>query len=229
MSSRGLPDMDWVSRRLEAHARSVRTRTTSIVARVDPSPLRRWVTLIIPLAGAIALTVIVLSGATTARGRIAASTDTHSLFGAGSINLVVDTGAEAAVHQLPFDETGLYGGQVLQRCLLVSYEGSFDTAALRLHGRDDGGTGLGRYLDVTIETGSGTDYECGDFIREEVAYEGSLDVLLSDHSTFDSGLRIDDRAVPGRTKMVRVRIEVIDDNDAQDLITRFHLVFEVRP
>lgn len=221
--------MDGVSRRLEVHARSVRARPTSIVARMDASRVRRSAALLIPLAGAIALTLIVLSSATTARGRIAASTDTQSLFGAGIVDLIVETGADGAVHQLAFDETGLYGGQVLQRCLLVSYHGSFDTAALRLHGRDDGGTGLDRYLQTTIESGSGTDHECDDFTGETVLFEGLLDALLSDHSTFDSGLRIDDRAVPDRTTTVRVRVEVSDDNDAQDLTTRFHLVFEVRP
>ena len=112
---------------------------------------------------------------------------------------------------------------------MVSYQGSFDSAIIRLHGRETGGTGLGAYLDISIDRGSGSDPGCGDFVAESTMYIGQLDALLRNHSTFDSGIRIAEPAVLDQITTVRVRIEVVGDNDAQDLTTEFLVIFEARP
>ena len=220
--------MDRVSKRSAADARFV-TQPSGLDAASDVSSFRRYLRLLAPIAIAIILTVVTLSSLTTARGRIAASTESQGLLTAGHIELVVGSGSESAVKQLPFDRDGLYPGQVLQRCLVVSYRGPFESAAIRLHGRGTGGTGLGAYLDMTIERGSGDDPECGDFTRTATMYAGRLDRLLAEHSTFSTGLRVAEPTLAGQTTTLRVRIEVVDDDDAQDRTTRFVVLLEVRP
>jgi hypothetical protein len=221
--------MNWVSKRSAADERSATQRRSEHDAAASAPAFRRYFRLVAPLAIAIALTAVVLSGLTTARGRIAASTGTQSLLTAGQIDLVIESGSDGAVQQLLFDEDGLYPGKVLHRCLVVSYRGSIDSAAIRLYGHETGGTGLSAYLDMTIERGSGTDPACRDFAGMSTMYSGRLDTLLTEHSTFATGLRVAEPAFADQTTTLRVRIEVVDDNDAQDRTTRFMVLFEVRP
>ncbi len=221
--------MNWVSKRSAADARSVTQHPSGPDAAPNGSSVGRYLRLLAPVAVAIALTAVTMSSLTTARGRIASSTGTESLLTAGHIDLVVESGSDAAVQQLLFDQGGLYAGQVLHRCLVVSYRGSFESAAIRLHGRHVGGTGLGAYLDMTIERGSGTDPGCGDFSGTSVMYSGRLDALLAEHSTFDTGLRVAEPAFRDQTTTLRIRIEVVDDDEAQDRTTRFSVLLEVRP
>ena len=223
------PDRVWVSKRSAIDRRAETQEPPGVVAAPGAHGLRRSIGLLAPIVIAIALTAVTLSGLTTARGRIAASTASQTLLTAGRIDLIVDSGGNPAVQQLLFDESGLFPGVTLYRCLMVSYEGSFDSAIIRLHGRETGGTGLGAYLDISLDRGSGSDPECGDFVGESTMYSGRLDGLLRNHSTFDSGIRIADPAVPDQITTVRFRIEVVDDNDTQALTTEFLVLFEARP
>lgn len=218
-----------MSRARATNARTVQQRTAAIAAAPDVSRIRRYVGLLVPLAVAIALTVVTLSSLTTARGRFAASTESQSLLSAGFIDLVLESGSDSAVQELVFDEGPLGAEQVVSRCLVVRYEGSFETAAIRLHGQPTGGTGLGAYLDVTIERGAGIEPDCGDFSHASTMFAGRLDSLWAGHSAYDAGLRVAEPAYADESTTVKIRIEVIDDNDAQELSTSFVMYFEARP
>lgn len=221
--------MNWVSRGLNADARSVMPPPRITEPVTERSAVRRLATVAAPLLAAAALTVVTLTGLSSARGRIAASTSSQSLMGAGSIDLVVGSGSSQALEQLAFDETGLYAGQILERCLTVTVHGSFDEAAIRLHAQETGGNGLSSFIDASVQRGSGTDPECTDFMASSPMYTGPLDQLLGSHSTFASGLPVAEPAVVDQQTTVRIRLEVVDDNDAQDRTTTFDLLFEARP
>jgi len=191
--------------------------------------VRRVALLALPALAAIVLTLTTLAGVGAARGRIAASTSSQSLFAAGRIDLLVESGQVAATRDLLFDRDGLYAGQVLERCLQVSHHGSFDEASIRLHGTETGGDGLASFLSIAIDTGSGTDPECLDFTTESEIHRGRLDSTLARHSSFASGIRLAENAPTQHVTNIRIRLEVADDNDAQGRETRFVLTFEAQP
>lgn len=172
----------------------------------------------------------VWSGISTATGRIAATTSNDSSFiSAAAIDLVVDAGDEAASTGLLIDASGLYPGLVVERCFAVSYLGVLDDVPVRLFGRPGGGTGLEAFIETTVETGSGADNECGDFASTSVLFDATLLDLWNRHGSFDTGIPVITAAEDGASKWLRITVEVIDDNDAQDLTTAFWLTLEARP
>lgn len=177
----------------------------------------------------VAVALLVWSSITTASARFAASTTNESsLFEAASIDVVVG-GPEGGSSALRIDGDGLYPGLVIERCLPVGYRGTLDGASVRLIGRDDGGTGLARYVTTEIDRGSGSLSSCEDFTADRTIFRGSLEQLWQDHGRFATGLELMSSAVDGDSVVMRVRLEVVSDNDAQGLTTAFSLVVEGRP
>ncbi len=177
-----------------------------------------------------AAAVFVWAGLTTASARIAATTTNESsLLTAASVDLVVDGGDDVAATGLLIDAAGLYPGLVVERCLEVTYWGSADAVPVHLFGQLGGGSGLEGFIDTTVDIGVGTQSSCSDFVPSSQLFDGTLADLWARHDTFDSGLAVMDAAESGVATWMRVTIEVIDDNAAQDLTTTFWLTLEARP
>ena len=177
-----------------------------------------------------AAVVFVCSGVTTASARIAATTSNDSsLLTAATVDLVVDGGAEVASTGLLIDAAGLYPGIVVERCFEVTYWGSADVVPIRMFGQLGNGSGLESFINTTVEIGTGTQTSCGDFVPSSQLFDDTLADLWTRHASFDSGLTVIDAAQSGAGTWMRVTIEVIDDNDAQDLTTTFWLTLEARP
>lgn len=178
----------------------------------------------------IAAGVFVWSGATTASARIAASTSNESsLLTAASIDLVIDGGSDVASTGLLIDAGGLYPGLRLERCFEVTYFGNATDVPVRLFGRPGEGTGLEAFIDATIDVGTGSDNECVDFSRNDTLFDDTLVELWNQHGSFVAGLPLIRLANDGESTFVRVTVEVVDDNEAQDLTTAFWLTVEARP
>ena len=60
-------------------------------------------------------------------------------------------------------------------------------------------------------------------------FGGTLLELWNRHDSFSSGLPVIAAAGDGDSVWLRISIEVVDDNDAQDLTTAFWLTLEARP
>lgn len=206
-----------------SRAREDRTSTTAPSLRVVALAFVSM--LVIAAAG-----VLAWSGITTASGRISASTsNSSSLITAASVDLVVNGGGEVASTGLLIDADGLYPGLRLERCFDVTLAGNATDVQIRLFGQPGGGTGLEAFIDTTIEIGSGVDHSCSDFAGNTVVFNDTLLGLWNRHGSFESGLPLATAASDGESTWVRVAVEVIDDNRAQDLTTAFWLTIEARP
>jgi hypothetical protein len=187
------------------------------------------------LAAALAA---VVGGVRTASGRFAGTTSNEgSLLQAAAIDLQIGEpgrdagtgGGGASVSSLALDAANLLPGDVVQRCLTVRYTGALDAVDVRMSGRIDGGTGLERYLDATVELGAGTDPDCTDFAAAEPRFAGTLSELATVHDGFATGLELLADAVDGAAVTVRVRVELRSDDAAQGRDTEFWFDLEVRP
>lgn len=197
---------------------------------VRAAPLRKFVAPAVALIIILSGVFFVWSGVVTASARFSASTSNESSFiSAAAIDLNVDAGEDAASTGLLIDAAGLYPGLRIERCFVVSYTGALDDVPVRLFGRAGGGTGLEAYIDATIEQGAGSDNQCSDFTSSGVLFDDTLRTLWDRHGSFAAGLPIIEAADDGSSAWVRISIEVVDDNDAQDLTTAFWLTLEARP
>lgn len=193
----------------------------------------------VPQLGTVALAlgcIVVLiaaafvwSGITTASGRISASTSNDSsLLTAASVDLVVDGGDVGTASRLAIDAAGLYPGLRVERCFAVTFWGNADAVPVRLSGQPGGGTGLEEFVDTRVELGTGSDVDCGDFRSTERLFDDTLLTLWNLHGSYADGLGLMSNASDGESRWVRVSVEVIDDNRAQDLTTAFWLTIEAR-
>ncbi len=205
----------------------------------DPgAPLHRLVGAVVAaLALAVALAAAV-GGVRTASGRFAGTTSNEgSLLQSAAIDLRVgepgggagNVGGGASVSSLALDAANLLPGDVVQRCLIVGYAGALDAVDVRMSGRIDGGSGLERYLDATVELGAGTDPDCTDFAVTAERFDGTLSELAAVHDGFGTGLEVLSDAVDGASVTVRVRVELQADDRAQGRDTEFWFDLEVRP
>lgn len=169
----------------------------------------------------VAAAVVGWSAVSTSSARVAATTSGDSFFAAGEVAL---NQPDARVDLL-FDDDGLYPGRVVTGCVFVSYDGTLP-ASIRLHGKRTSGTGLDRYVDLTVWLADSCDEGA---TRRETVFDGRLDALWSSHGAYDRGMDMVPSARPGDTIAVWASAQVADDNRAQGLTTVFTLTVEARP
>lgn len=124
--------------------------------------------------------------------------------------------------------------QTEARCIEVGYTGGTDPGPVVLYRTGEvEGSGLEHYLDATIEIGtwegSAADYpSCDGFTPIEVLVDGArLADVLDEHTSYESALETWDPAAVG-SRVFRITLRLVDDNDAQGRDVRFGLVWEVR-
>lgn len=194
----------------------------------QPSVLQQRRTALIALALALLATGAVVAAAhlDTALGRFSGRTSNEgSWFEAGAVDITIGGG------ELSIDAADMGAGETISRCILTTYRGSVDDVAIRAYGRLDGGTGLERYLSVTIDLGDGADGDCSDFrpAATEALFRGSLAALGRRHGSWPDGLIVADSFSDGDTSTLRIAIELRSDDRAQGLDSDFRLLMEARP
>lgn len=108
-------------------------------------------------------------------------------------------------------------GQIVTQCIKVTYSGSLD-AAVKLYGATTGGTGLGTYLDTTVQRGSGGSFgNCTGFSSTETVYTGTLAGLTATHTSFATGAGswAPTGGAPDDDMTYRIQITLQDNNAAQ--------------
>jgi hypothetical protein len=114
-----------------------------------------------------------------------------SSFAAASVALTDDDGgATPTTGTAMFTASGLtLGGAAASRCIQVTYAGSAVTAApVKLYGTGLGGTGLGTYLNLTVEVGTPGGYaSCGAFAGSTL-YTGTLAAFAATYTAYAGGL-----------------------------------------
>lgn len=110
-------------------------------------------------------------------------------------------------------------GDTVTKCINVQYDGSIVPAGVDLYVADGGlgGTGLGAYLNLTVELGTGGTFaDCTGFSGSSV-YTGTLAGFAADHTDFATGTGSWAASSTGDDRTYRFTLELQDDNDAQNL------------
>lgn len=128
---------------------------------------------------------------------------------AGSVALT-DSSSGSAV----FTASGLKPGDTDTRCIKVTYSGDL-SADIRLYATNIGGTGLGQYLDFTIDEGTGDNANCSDFVSATNLHTGTLKGFTDASTNFASGLSAwaPDGSAP-ESKTYRFTWTLQNDNNA---------------
>ena len=122
-----------------------------------------------------------------------------------------------------FSAPAMVPGDTLVRCVEVSYDGTVD-AWTRLRSTVTDGTGLERYLDLTVERGAG---DCDHFGPAVAVWnDGTLDDFTA--SGWTEGRRVAGTEAGSRIPY-RFTVVLVDDNAAQGLTSDFSLLIEGRP
>jgi hypothetical protein len=149
----------------------------------------------------------------SSRGAFAATTSNSSnSVAAGSVDLVDDDAGSALINV-----SAMKPADSVVRCIAVTYQGSIAAAAVRMYATS-GGTGLGVYLDTTIEVGSGGAFgSCTGFSTTATLFSGTLASLAAAHSNWSSGVVSFTTSSAPTSRTIRVTLTLEDNNAAQGL------------
>ena len=163
------------------------------------------------LAGAVLLT-----GAFIVTASIAAFSDTTDNTGntwsTGTV-ILEDNDLGAAM----FIVTGMKPLDVVEKCIVVTYEGTLLPADVLLYGVS-GGSGLDAYLDLVIDEGTGAAFgNCSGFSFTSNIFTGTLTSFAATHTNFGDGAGIWSPSANPESKTYRFTVTLQDDNAAQTL------------
>ncbi|MEE9416887.1 MAG: hypothetical protein V3V01_16520 [Acidimicrobiales bacterium] len=160
-----------------------------------------------------ALVVNRSSTALQAEGTVAGTT-----FSSGTIELVDDDQGRSL-----FDLSDMAPGRPAQRCLEIEYQGSILPVDLTLIGEFNGP--LARFLDATIEQGSGGNFDsCNNFQASEEIFHGTLEELAT-LGRIDLGPIIN----TGDQREFRITFDLADEQAALGLEASASLIWEASP
>ena len=118
-----------------------------------------------------------------------------------------------------FDMSDLRPGDQHTQDITVAYTGSATSAEVVLYvsPADLTGSGLERYLQLTVERGSVSVEDGVEIFSGSVVFSGTLEAFGALHTSYadGAGLWIVDR--PGESKTFRFTVTLLDDNRAQGL------------
>ena len=163
---------------------------------------------------ALLLTVVLIAVRATTAAFTSTTANAANSWSAGTVALTDDDSGTAM-----FAATAMAPGDSVTRCITVSYSGSVD-AAVRLYGSITGGTGLGTYLNLTVERGAGGSFaDCTGFVSAESVYNGTLAGFASTHTGFANGAGTwaPVGGAPVDTMTFRFTTTLQDNNAAQGL------------
>lgn len=198
--------------------------------------LRRLLYALSGIVIVLSAVVMVFSAITTSSARVAASTGSSGFFASGEVVL----NQPGRPVDVLFDTDELYPGVEVTGCVIVEYDGTVPVE-IRVHGRAEAGTGLDAYLDLVLvadqhglcpEDGSEEGREDGDAATGRTlveVYRDRLSGLWERHSSYGSGIVIATDVVQGDRVALHGTASLVDDNQAQGLMTEFVIVIEARP
>ncbi len=143
------------------------------------------------------------------------TTNESNSFAAGTVVLVDDDTGSAM-----FSVSNMKPGDSSQTCIAVTYNGTVVPADVveYVSAGDLTGTGLGTYLNLTIERGTGGSFgNCTGFTAEATDYSGTLAGFAAASTDFASGAGTWAPAAQGESKVYRITATLQDDNAAQGL------------
>jgi hypothetical protein len=169
---------------------------------------------VLAIGVALLLTVVLIAVRATTAAFTSTTANAANSWSAGTVALTDDDSGTAM-----FAATAMAPGDAVTRCITVSYSGSVD-AAVRLYGSITGGTGLGTYLNLTVERGAGGSFaDCTGFVSAESVYTGTLAGFTATHTGFANGAGTWSPVggAPVDTMTYRFTTTLQDDNAAQGL------------
>ncbi len=143
------------------------------------------------------------------------TTNDANTFDAGTVVLVDDDTGSAM-----FNVSNMKPGDSSTECIEVTYNGTLVPADVveYVSAGDLTGTGLGTYLNLTIERGTGGSFgDCTGFSAENTDYSGTLAGFAAASTDFASGAGTWSPAATGEAKVYRFTVSLQDDNAAQGL------------
>ncbi len=182
---------------------------------------------------ATVLLAVMLVGLLTLSGSRAAFSDTTGNAGnsiaTGTVTLVDDDTGLAM-----FSVTDMAPTETAVECIEVEYIGSLTSLSdVRLYAGANGGgdTGLGTYLDLTIEVGTlATFGNCGSFAADSTIVSGGTvaDFVTGNTDYLNAVATGWTPAGAGETRAFRVTVTLQDDNAAQGLVGQPSFVWEIQ-
>ena len=165
-----------------------------------------------PIAALVLVGLLVMG---TSRAAFFDTTDnTGNSFASGDVVLTDDDSGAAM-----FAVTDMAPGDTVTDCIVVTYEGSLTPADIDLYVAAGGlaGTGLGTYLDMTVDLGTGgSSGNCTGFAGATV-YTGDLAGFAAAYTDFAGGTGSWTAATTNDDRTYRFSFTLQDDNAAQDL------------
>jgi hypothetical protein len=200
------------------------------------------------LRAAIAVVGLLGSGLVVWQSSQAAFTATTSnpsnSWAAGTVSLTDDDGGNSpttgtAMFSTAVATANLKPGDTGTKCIAVTYGGSFTSVpAVKLYVTNPSGTGLGTYLDFTVEEGTngqGDFAGCGTFAGSflyksgtPVGSTGTLAYLTSNMTDYSNGVGTWTPTATGQTKAYRFTYTVQNNDLAQGKNVTVSLVWEAR-
>ncbi len=170
-------------------------------------------------------TALVASSALVWQGSQAAfsgSTDNGAnSFASGTVSLSDDDAAVAM-----FNVSNLKPLDTGTKCITVTYNGSL-AAAVKLYAANTGG--LGTYLDLTVEQGTGgSSGSCAGFVAGSTLYNGTLAGLASSATNYGNGIAAFSPTGSGQNRTYRFTYTVQDNNAAQGLSSSATFTWEAQ-
>jgi hypothetical protein len=170
---------------------------------------------------AAAVSVLLLASLVVNRSSTALTgpdANSGSVVSSGTIEISDDDGGRSL-----FDLKDLTPVRPVVRCIDVAYTGTI--LPVSLHVRAEAAGTLSQYLDVTIEEGSGGDFEsCAGFVASDVVYQGVLPGLV-DLGWVELGAIVNS----GDHRSFRVELNLQDRQEALGQVSSMDLAWEVVP
>jgi hypothetical protein len=185
----------------------------------------------------IVVAALVIAAVVFGVSRAAFSDSTSARGSVATGSVVLDNNVEATTL---FAVSNLTGGESFTACVHVTYDGSVTPAPILLYASDDDASGgLGQYLDLKVETGSGKtdvagDTSCADFVPDATIVGDptapTFKQFTDDHGSFSEGLDTGwAAATKGEAKDFRFTFTVQDTNDAQSKSSQPVFTWETQP
>jgi hypothetical protein len=178
---------------------------------------------------ALAFILVALLVVTSSRAAFVAQSDNATnQVSSATVQLTDNDNATAMFNAV----TGLIPGQVIDRCIDVTYTGTVDPTAVRLSIAGAPPGTLGTYLDLQIDYAPDTADaygSCASFpATPTAAYNGTLAAFATAHTGYANGVTTWDPAGGPDTRTFRFRISVQDNLVAAGLTTTFGFSWETR-
>lgn len=159
----------------------------------------------------------------------ASSFNSGNAFGAGTVVLTDNDSGSVF-----FSANNIRPGATGTACVVVTYSGSVATSGVRLYATSLTGTGLGAYLTLTLEEGTGTGstggstLSCTGFSATSTLHSGTLAAFASASTGYSTGLSSWAPTAAGGSRAYRVTYTLQNNLSAQGLTCGLTFTWQAR-